>query len=372
METHTQAPPEGRPRTAPEASVPDRILGTEPILSERELGAYARALVGARWRIIAFVGGAVLAAAALALVLPEKYTAKAVLLPTEEGDQGFPSQLSGIASSFGFALPFGAMSQSDLYPTILTSDRLLRDLLREEFPPKPGQAPVMLAEHLVKRKDLSEEQHLSRAVANARENVLRASKDSETGVVTLMVTLDDADLAAAVGNRLVARLERFLITMRSQEGSKNRTFLDDRLEVVSKDLADAENGLTHVRETNRRVQDSPELLLQQERLHRDLLIQEQIFLELMKQKEIAKIEEVKNTPVLRILDQARPPVRPSHPNKILVVTMGLVLALFAAISYLVIRTALSLAPNLADALRPFGTDLERIRARLPRSLAKRA
>ena len=308
-----------------------------------------------------------IAAAALALVLPEKYTAKAVLLPTEDAEQGFPSQLSGIASSFGFALPFGAMSQSDLYPTILTSDRLLRDLLREEFPPMPGEAPVMLAEHLVERKDLSEAQHLSRAVANVRENVLRASKDSETGVVTLMITLDDAELAAAVGNRLVERLESFLITMRSQEGGKNRAFLDDRLEVVTADLTRAENAITHFRETNRRVTDSPELLLRQERLQRDLLIQEQIFLELMKQKEIAKIEEVKNTPVLRVLDEARPPVRPSHPNKILVVTMGLVLALFAAVSWIVARTALTLAPTLADALRPFGADLERIRARLSRT-----
>ena len=43
------------------------------------------------------------------------------------------------------------MSQSDLYPTILASDRLLLDLLEDSFAPEPGAEPVKLADYVLTR-----------------------------------------------------------------------------------------------------------------------------------------------------------------------------------------------------------------------------
>jgi len=103
-----------------------------------------------------------------------------------------------------------------------------------------------------------------------------------------------------------------------------------------------------------------------------VLMQEQIFLELQKQKEVAKIEEVKNTPVLRVLDTATAPVRPSRPKKVIVVVLGFLLGLLAAVTFVVGRTALRLSPNLASAFEPFARDVRWLRGRLGRGSAARA
>jgi uncharacterized protein involved in exopolysaccharide biosynthesis len=370
METRTlshSSPSETAPETAARpagdegARVADEILSAEEMLPEAEAGYYVRSLVDERLRIVAITSVAVFLSVVLALVLPRFFTAHVTMLPTDDGESGFPSQLSGIASSIGLQFPFGSVSQSDLYPTILASDRLLSGILDERFAPEPGAEPMRLLDIVVEKKqDLTDHEHRMAALRELRENVVRSHKDSDTGVISLSVTTPDAELSATLANRLVTRLETYLIDTRMVEGSRNRTFLDDRLAVVSVDLRKAEETLKKFRETNRRIEDSPELLLQQERLSRDVLMQEQIFLELQRQKEVAKIEEVKNTPVLRVLDEATPPVRPSRPHKVIVVAMGFVLGLIGALGFVLVRAALRLSPETVDALRPFVDDLHRV------------
>ena len=381
METRT-LPPSSPSETAPETAAPagdegarvaDDILAAEDLLPEAEAGYYFRALVDARRRIVAIVSASVFLFVVLALVLPQYFTARVTMLPTDDGESGFPSQLSGIASSIGLQFPFGSVSQSDLYPTILASDRLLSDILGEKFAPEPGAEPKRLLDIVVEnRKDLTDHEHRMAALREMRENVVRSAKDSDTGVISLSITTRDADLSAALANRLVARLEGYLIDTRMVEGSRNRTFLDDRLAVVSVDLQKAEEALKRFREMNRRIADSPELMLQQERLARDVLMQEQIFLELQRQKEVAKIEEVKNTPVLRVLDEATPPVRASRPHKVIIVAMGFVLGLIGALGFVLVRAALRLSPDTVDALRPFLEDLHRIAGFVRRKRAANA
>jgi uncharacterized protein involved in exopolysaccharide biosynthesis len=97
------------------------------------------------------------------------------------------------------------------------------------------------------------------------------------------------------------------------------------------------------------------------------MIQEQVFLELQKQKEIAEIEEVKNTPVLKILDAAVPPIRPSKPLRVLMVAAAMLLALFVSTSWVLLRTALRESPDLAVAVAPLARDTRRLFHRPPRS-----
>ncbi len=350
----------GATRTSAEpVSVADEILppAGEPIFSDPDMGHFARNLVRARYGIVAFVTGCVIVAVVLALTLSKDWTARTVLLPTESGEGGFPAELGSIASSFGLQFGFGAASQSDLYPTILLSDALLLRILEDEHVVGTGEAPRRLADILVKREDLAEYEHRQRGLRKLRKEVVAASKDSDTGVVTLKVTTEAAKLSADVANALVAHLEKYLIDMRQVEGGRNRTFLDDRVEAVKSDLVAAEEGLKEFRTANRRVNDSPELLLQQERLRREVLIQEQIFLELQKQKEVAKIEEVKNTPVLSVLDSATPPIRASHPKKVLLVALGFLVGVALSIVWVGGRTVLERAPHVAAALQPLGRDL---------------
>ena len=354
----------GRTQTWSAPSSSREFFAQEP--PSPELGRYLGALVEARRRIALFTFGAAIAAAALALLLPRYWTARVVLLPGDEGDGAFPAQLSGLVSSFGLPMSLGPASASDLYPTILTSDRLLGGLLDQSFRPEPDAAPLPLL-HILGEDD---DDHRARmkAVRRLRRKVVTAAKDGETGIVSLEVTTRDPALSADVANALTAQLEQYLIDSRQQEGRKNRTFIDERLAEVSKELAAAESRLTEFQDSNRRI-GSPDLLLEQARLQREMMIQEQVFLELQKQKEIAEIEEVKNTPVLEVLDVASAPIRPSKPIRSLLVCAGALLGAFVATSWVLVRTSLGTAPDVMNALAPLASDLRGI---VPKRRARRA
>lgn len=325
-----------------------------------ELGRYVRALVDARGRIAAFTAAATAAAVVLALVLPREWTARVVLLPTDDGEGAFPAQLSGLASSFGLQFPFGPASQSDLYPTILTSDRVLGLLLDREFVTKEGTTPLL---SIVAPGEDDPHRARMTAIRKLRKRVVAAAKDSETGIVSLEVTTGGAALSAEVANALTSLLEAYLIEVRQEDGAKNRKFIDERLAEADTALRSAEERLTQFRESNRRITGSPELQRTEARLVRDLMIAEQVFLELRKQQEIAAIESVKNTPVLKVLDEAQVPIRPSRPLRTLMVAAGLLLGAFVAVSWVLFRTALRDAPDLAAALAPLAEDLQRVTPR---------
>ncbi|MFN8178342.1 MAG: GNVR domain-containing protein [bacterium] len=331
-----------------------------------ELSGYVRALVQARGRIALFTAGATVATVLLAFLLPREWTAHAVLLPTDDEASALPSQLSGLASSMGLQFPFGPASQSDLYPSILTSERLLSGLLDKPFSEEEGAPPKPFLA-ILRPHDRDSHKTRMKAIRTLERNVVTAAKDEETGIVSLDVTTKNPHLSADVANALVGSLEAYLIALRQDEGRKNRTFIDGRLGDVSHELSAAEDRLTKFRQANRQIGSSPELQTEEARLQRDVMIQEQVFLELQKQKEIAEIEEVKNTPVIKVLDTAVPPIRPSRPMRVLMVAAALLLAAFASTTWVLLRAALRTSPDLADAVAPLAGDVRRLFRRRPRA-----
>jgi uncharacterized protein involved in exopolysaccharide biosynthesis len=75
----------------------------------------------------------------------------------------------------------------------------------------------------------------------------------------------------------------------------------------------------------------PEVSLEYARLYRDLKIQEAIFELLTQQYEHARIMEVKDTPTVQFLDEARVPEKKSWPRRSLIVIFAFFLSLFASI-----------------------------------------
>ena len=109
-----------------------------------------------------------------------------------------------------------------------------------------------------------------------------------------------------------------------------------RLEEVKRDLTSSENRLKEFRERNRQVF-APQLLLEQERLLRDITINGTLYSELRKQYELAKIEEIKNIPVLNVMDQARPNAMKDKPKRSTIVLSTFFLSFFAAVGFILAK-----------------------------------
>jgi uncharacterized protein involved in exopolysaccharide biosynthesis len=246
------------------------------------------------------------------LLLPKSYKATAVLLPeTDKNKLGMMSQYAGLASLAGVNVSGGDISR--LYPTILTSETLLRNVIEKRYLTERFKDSV----NLIQFFDLDDASPLKNLDDAFREikDVIVVGFDNKTSVVTVGVEMREPQLAADVLRTAVGELDAFLREKKMNSASEQRKWIESRLVQVDGELRSAEERVKDFRERNRRVTDSPQLLLQQDRLLREVQIKGTIEVELRKQAEIAKIEEIKQVTTINVLDEGRAPVRKERPKR---------------------------------------------------------
>lgn len=259
--------------------------------------------------------------ATLSLLLSNKYAATTTILPDIEilsAAQQLGS-LQQLASSVGITA--GVTSPSQLYPNIILSEVILRPVIYDKYATEKFDSLVTLIQYW-EYDDEDENQNFEDCLTRLREKVISLDVDKETFVITLSVETTEPKLSADIANRITAQLDTYQRYFRSTNASEQRKFLEGRIDEVKKDLTKAEENLKNFREKNRKVADSPELLLEQARLQREVDLNSAMFIELKKQYELAKLEEIKNTPVVQILDKARPPAEKSGPKRSIIVLVA--------------------------------------------------
>jgi uncharacterized protein involved in exopolysaccharide biosynthesis len=86
------------------------------------------------------------------------------------------------------------------------------------------------------------------------------------------------------------------------------------------------------------VTDSPQLLLEQERLAREVQVKGTIDLELRKQAEIAKIDEIKQVTTINVLDEGREPVKKDRPKRATNAAIAFLVTLFGSSGFFSARS----------------------------------
>jgi uncharacterized protein involved in exopolysaccharide biosynthesis len=285
--------------------------------------------------LLLVAGAAALITLIVNLLLPPYYRTVARLLPDIERNR-LPglSQAAEVAQLVGV----GGSGQDPgrLYPAILTSETILRDaaLTRYRTPMHPDSADLISIFEL--DADLPA-RNLEDAAARVRE-AMTVQFDNRTGVVTATLELPDPQLAADVLNTIVASLDLFMRQKRSTNATEQRRWVETRLRDVRVELRTAEENLKAFREKNRRLLDSPELMLEQERYAREVEIKSTVLIELVKQLELAKIEEIRNIAIVNVLDAARPPARKAGPKRAVNTILAFLGTLLAGAFYVGVRT----------------------------------
>ena len=285
-----------------------------------------------------------LVTAAITLAIPNKYTASSTLLPEPQSGLG-AAGIGQLAASIGLSVGRSGNTLTDLYPTIITSDRVLSPLLYREFSTRAAE-PVRLIDFLKVKGD-SAKRH-ERGLVQLRENALGVGTDRRTAVTSLSVTLRDPVVAAGVANAIVASLDSFARFYQRRLAENRGDWIETRLGQVRAELAASEAALRDFRVRNRVVASSPDLLLVEQRLQREVETNSAVYTELRRQLEVSKIDEVKNIPVVQTLDTARVPVRKSTPRRTVIVLGA---TLLATIFLTVIAIRLPPEMSLIDAAR---------------------
>jgi uncharacterized protein involved in exopolysaccharide biosynthesis len=321
-----------------------------------------------------------------ALLQPNIYTAKTVILPPQQGASSASmllGQLGGLAGLAGGAA--GIKSPNDLHIGMLKS-RTIADTLIKRF---DLQALWEAKTREATRKAL------------AGSTVIASGKD---GFITIEYSDKDPQFAATMANAYVEELDRLNSTLAVTEASRKRLFFEKQLKGSRTNLDAAENALKQTQERTGMIQldkqggaiieavanvraqiaakevelaamgafatpqnpdyrqiqqvivglraqlakverdhvagqgdvmvptgKLPETGLEFLRKTRELKYQETLFELLSKQFEIAKIDEAKDAALIQVVDKALVPEQKSKPKRSLIVILATMMAFFIGI-----------------------------------------
>jgi capsule polysaccharide export protein KpsE/RkpR len=220
--------------------------------------------------------------------------------------------LQEIASAAGIGNQI--VSPSQLYPDILASERVLQNVIYHKYRTESFPSEVTLIQ-FYGYDDEDSVYNYEKCLKKLRGSLITIEVDRKTTIVTLKVTTTEKQLSADIANQITAELDYYQRNFRRTNASEQRKFLEQRLSEVNQDLTKSEEKLKDFREKNRKVEQSPQLLLEQDRFARDVELNSALFIELKKQYELAKLDEIKNTPIVQVLDVARAPAKKSGPPR---------------------------------------------------------
>ena len=178
----------------------------------------------------------VVVSAIYALTLPNIYSATAKILPPQKEGGGGLSSLIGQAGGGLVGLAAGGLGGGgELYVSILKSRSV--------------------ADAIMQRPDLSDRfKGLSAesARANLAESV--AVQGGKDGLITITASDEDPKRSALLANAFVDELGKATVRLNLSKIGTERAFLEKRLDVVKKDLKQAEDDMKGFAQTNKMVQ----------------------------------------------------------------------------------------------------------------------
>ncbi len=271
----------------------------------------------------------------ITLLISNKYRSTAIVLPDSEGSKlGGLGGLADLASMAGVSVG-GGKSWNELYPQIIVSEAVLKSVIYKKYKSEEFKDSVNLIEYF--EFDNKDPKKNYDKTFEALAKLLEINADKKTRVLTLSMVLDESQLAADIINTILFRLDDFIRNKRISSASERRKWIDQRLSDVKSDLAKGENSLKDFRERNRVIMGSPQLLLEQQRLIREVEINSTVFIELKKQLELAKIDEINTMPIINVLDAARQTTIKDSPKRSVIVIMMFLLSLLLSIGYIIVN-----------------------------------
>jgi uncharacterized protein involved in exopolysaccharide biosynthesis len=155
--------------------------------------------------------------------------------------------------------------------------------------------------------------------------------DQRTDVVRVTVEAPHPVAARDVLQLLLDHLADFNVHTRQSTAGERRKFIEGRVTASEQQLRTAEDSLRSFYERNHQWQSSPQLRFEEQRLNRQVAVQQELYLNLRREHETARIEEVNNTPVLTIIDHPAVPGRRIRPQRTMTVMLvTIVVAILAS------------------------------------------
>jgi uncharacterized protein involved in exopolysaccharide biosynthesis len=260
------------------------------------------------------------------------YESKAKFLTKTDNSQG--SGLSDLMALAGVRAKAGSSTGPDAYiDEIILGDEIFLELVRRRWPHGKDSARLRDIWKLVPDTakpgweyafERSQVDHLR------GEKRIKVEKGKTNPLVSLSVSFESPELSLAIASFILDYVNDYTLNRLVTQARQNRKFIQERIGETKRDLEQAEQALKVFRLRNMSIS-SPELQLEFARLTRNQKVQEEIYLEMVKQLELAKIEEHKQHPLVEVVAKPALAIYPAWPDRKLILAAAVGLGFFAAL-----------------------------------------
>ena len=299
----------------------------------------------------------------IALLSPKEYTATTTIVPQTSSSASKLGGLSSLAAMAGFNLDnatSGEILSPTVYPEIVSSVPFQMDLMNIPFSFAEVNHPVSLYEYYAEisnpgvlalvgkytiglpgviisaikgdsEQKINTESKGPIALTKKQETVRKMisekvtmNLDAKQGFITLQAAFPEALLSAQVADQARELLQKYITRFKIEKASDKLSFIEQRYEEKKKEFEKAQIRLASFSDQNKNVT-SAVARTAEEKMQGEYTIAMNVYNELAKQLEQAKIQVKEETPVFSILEPAMVPREKSKPKKPMIVFIWLFL-----------------------------------------------
>lgn len=258
-----------------------------------------------RWRLILYVALAVGFITGVILFFgPANYTSGGSFIPEAQS-----STAGALAAQFGLSTGESPTESADFYADILKSRTILEPALTKRFTIPDGKSTKTGT--LLDLLDIRGKTPALRIENGLKElkNLVAVVPNRRTSVIRVSMTTESPELSKMVAEYLISLVGDFNLNKRQSRARIERQFLSERVDVTRAELRHAEDELERFIESHRQYKASPSQVFISDRLERDVRQREALFTQLQSSLEQARVDEVRKTPVITVVDSARVPAK---------------------------------------------------------------
>jgi uncharacterized protein involved in exopolysaccharide biosynthesis len=185
----------------------------------------------------------------------------------------------------------------------------------------------------------------------------------QLSAVQITVVTEWPGASQQIAAKMIQSLNQFNVSIRQSQALAERMFVEERAAEAQRLLRESEDRMQAFLQRNRTVS-SPELLFERDRLTRTVTLRQAVYSSLMQNLEDARIREVRDTPVITVIEDPRFPHVPESRRTLVKATLGLLAgAILAALvigAQLTFASARSASPEAEEFYRTL-SDVAKLR-----------
>lgn len=285
-----------------------------------------------------------------ALIAPEVFSTN-TLFVTKTGRSGGAGNLSFLASLAGISMPSssGSIDPSEYLDKGIQDQAFLAKLFEKKWAFKGDSLyldSILEIQPDTTLPNWEYHYYMSKLEAIRKGGLISINKDPQTGILELTVNVSDPQLAYDINIYALNLISSYIRNSFQTQAKEKRTFIEDRLTETKVDLTKSEDDLVRFKERNL-MSHSPNVMLEEARLTRQVTLNQEIFLELKKQYELVRLEELDDQTLVQVIKNPEVPIQRSKPKRSMLVIIATFAGFFIGVFVAFLLNAL---PSVITAL----------------------